>query len=675
MTWTLGSSSGSQTLTSADNLLETHINELRQAGLNTIINAGYYGTTWAAINLAIAVLPSTGGAVFVPAGTWIADTDATSISLPSNVWLFGAGDATILQFISTGSGCKCIINSDTTDGNTNIKISNLKIDGNKTGRTAGNSDYGIYFDNIDNLTIRDFTIINSRWTDIWIDNITNGVIDNYYSSGVRAGGLDMQYNNRFVKVSNCYVTGVEHVDGLFSHAFRLNGSDNHYSNCIAVDCGDAAFGIGTGAWASRAIRGTIDHCIAYDTRDYGFFFGYAEDCAITNCLARTKGDSTFKASGSGGGIGFQYVDGLLIYGNICVDNYYSEIMCSDQTAAQISSRVKISNNICMNNDGTGGAAYSGIFIYAAADATSKEWIVEGNICGDTQATPTQAYGIRSSTGTNQNHVIKGNYCFGNYYHGITVAMSGGIALIEGNFCFNNGRGGTGYGIATVSMSNSIISNNLCYDDQVTATQLAGIYTTHIAAANQYNIVNGNYCNGNKQHGIWLINGNYYTVTGNQCVANSQQTDNTYSGIYLSAMTYTTLTGNVCTSPNAVKQKYGIEENGTCTNNNIIGNIVAGNDTGGILLTSTTNYLTRNQGYVTENSGTGSIASGATSATITHGCAYTPTLDDINITFGEQGTSDYGRWWVSTITATQFTLNVSADPGASGLDFAWKAIVL
>ena len=92
--------------------------------------------------------------------------------------------------------------------------------------------------------------------------------------------------------------------------------------------------------------------------------------------------------------------------------------------------------------------------------------------------------------------------------------------------------------------------------------------------------------------------------------------------------------------------------------------------------SMTNVIARNNiGYVTENSGTGSIASGATTAVITHGLSVTPTLDDISITFGEQGTSDYGRWWVGTLTSTQFTLNVSVDPGASNLDFAWKAIVL
>jgi hypothetical protein len=79
--------------------------------------------------------------------------------------------------------------------------------------------------------------------------------------------------------------------------------------------------------------------------------------------------------------------------------------------------------------------------------------------------------------------------------------------------------------------------------------------------------------------------------------------------------------------------------------------------------------------IAEQSGSATIASGATTAVVTHGLGLTPVPSDIYITFTEQGTSDYGRWWVSGCTSTQFTLNVSADPGASNLDFAWRARVL
>ena len=72
------------------------------------------------------------------------------------------------------------------------------------------------------------------------------------------------------------------------------------------------------------------------------------------------------------------------------------------------------------------------------------------------------------------------------------------------------------------------------------------------------------------------------------------------------------------------------------------------------------------------SGTSSVANGDTTKVVAHGLPGTPTV--INIAFREQGDNDFGRWWVDTIGAANFTLNVSADPGASNLDFAWEAKV-
>lgn len=78
------------------------------------------------------------------------------------------------------------------------------------------------------------------------------------------------------------------------------------------------------------------------------------------------------------------------------------------------------------------------------------------------------------------------------------------------------------------------------------------------------------------------------------------------------------------------------------------------------------------GYVTENSGTATIANGNTSIVVTHGLATTPTR--VQITPRENPTNAVSFWWVDTLTATQFTININADPGASGLDFDWRAVV-
>lgn len=84
---------------------------------------------------------------------------------------------------------------------------------------------------------------------------------------------------------------------------------------------------------------------------------------------------------------------------------------------------------------------------------------------------------------------------------------------------------------------------------------------------------------------------------------------------------------------------------------------------------------RNKGYVTENSGTDSIPSGSTTRVVAHGCNRQPTVDDISITFAEQATNDYGRFWVDTIGSLNFTVRVQSDPGASNLDFGWRVVQL
>lgn len=120
------------------------------------------------------------------------------------------------------------------------------------------------------------------------------------------------------------------------------------------------------------------------------------------------------------------------------------------------------------------------------------------------------------------------------------------------------------------------------------------------------------------------------------------------------------------------QKYGVWINSEVANAIVDSCDVAGNLTAAIQDDGTTSYIRDNLGYVTENDGTSSIDSGQTTKVVAHGLATTPTV--INILFAEQGTADYGRWWVDTVGATNFTLNVSADPGASNLDFWWEAKV-
>ncbi|MFW6079487.1 MAG: hypothetical protein ACODAE_07700, partial [Gemmatimonadota bacterium] len=84
-------------------------------------------------------------------------------------------------------------------------------------------------------------------------------------------------------------------------------------------------------------------------------------------------------------------------------------------------------------------------------------------------------------------------------------------------------------------------------------------------------------------------------------------------------------------------------------------------------------IRNNRGLVTENNGTATVANGSTSETVSHGLDETPDLQDISVT----PTNDLGNastFWISDVGASNFDINVDADPGADEATFAWKAAI-
>lgn len=74
-----------------------------------------------------------------------------------------------------------------------------------------------------------------------------------------------------------------------------------------------------------------------------------------------------------------------------------------------------------------------------------------------------------------------------------------------------------------------------------------------------------------------------------------------------------------------------------------------------------------------NSGTATVLNGTTSIVISHGLKKTPVLKDIQVT--ATGWGNAAKCWISNATATQFTINVDADPGVSTATFVWNAHIL
>lgn len=185
---------------------------------------------------------------------------------------------------------------------------------------------------------------------------------------------------------------------------------------------------------------------------------------------------------------------------------------------------------------------------------------------------------------------------------------------------------------------------------------------------------------NLQHGISLSTAADVVLSGNIILGNSQQTDNTYDGI-IAAGTCTGLVlrnNRIGKGGGASRQRYGLNIGASVSASSSHGNDLTSAGQTANVLNSGAIPMRHNVGWVTEANGTGTIASGATSATITHGLSVTPVAANITVTFTENPTAaagDTGLCWISSITSTQFTVNVEGDPGASNLDFSWQAIVL
>lgn len=81
----------------------------------------------------------------------------------------------------------------------------------------------------------------------------------------------------------------------------------------------------------------------------------------------------------------------------------------------------------------------------------------------------------------------------------------------------------------------------------------------------------------------------------------------------------------------------------------------------------------NRGYVTEASGTATVANATTSIAVTHGLAATPSANHISVT-PTNSLGSAAKFWISSVGATTFTINTNVDPGATTATFAWRAAI-
>ena len=299
---------------------------------------------------------------------------------------------------------------------------------------------------------------------------------------------------------------------------------------------------------------------------------------------------------------------------------------------------------------------------------------------------TKAISLESS-GKIQNVVIADNVFRGSGTYDVQLFNSG---FPIGNITIANniGQSGVTIGQNGASNYNTVIGNKFAFisvsngvDNTISNNYLSGGTGNGaivLFSGSSKSRVIGNLIYNASQNGIWVQASNYNTIIGNFIDSPGLGAANTYDGIQL--LTSGLATNNNIISGNTILAATGITRYGINVNSGT-NHIITGNDLTGTFATSGLNLagsgpggdiVKFNKGFVTENRGTGTIASGTTSVVINHGLGFAPTAGEITITWSNNPTNNPGNWWVSSITSTQFTVNVRSDPGAGGATFSWAA---
>ena len=274
-----------------------------------------------------------------------------------------------------------------------------------------------------------------------------------------------------------------------------------------------------------------------------------------------------------------------------------------------------------------------------------------------------------TTGVAENNEIVDNVIVGfrdsTYGHGIYLQNHIKNTLVKGNVIRECRLGA----LLVNAHYTDIVANKFVNNTERDILDVDGS-STSIKIAN-------NYLFGCKRTSI-ETNCKYGKIAGNYIKNAGNEADNTYYGIYYRDRYYVDIKNNTIESDATNKPAYGIYLSGDYAHHIIVKyNRIFGFATAAIGMTATFgnegsggNEIKFNEGYTTENSGTATITSGATSVTVSHGLVGTP-AKIIVTPITPLGSAS--KWWVTNITDTSFDIVVDSDP-AQDVTFAWQAEV-
>ena len=373
-----------------------------------------------AIMDAIDDLPSTGGVILVPPGTWlVSDTLDTGGRNPksspkASVTLWGQGPSCVIKL--QNSADKDVIRMN----GVNHSIIGIKIDGNYTNQTSATEVNGI--DGMDS-------------TDCLIDGCQ---VVNVNGNGIDVGGSTglLIANTR---IHNCQKTGITHGDTsvgsnlTIANVFieNVGSSAFAFGDCISLipcptstiirDCQiDSSIGNGIrcgtssdSMLSSLTISGCVitqsgSSSIALDDTNGIYITSNnngvsARGILVNSChISGGLGHGVYLGSSNGG-----ILVGFAIQANTIYDNDRNGIKIYRAKYGSIAS-----NSISNNGVESSVNERSGIHLDGGVGSEAQGISITDNVCSDDTGTPVQEYGIYLGANTKDN-VIVGNSFSGN----------------------------------------------------------------------------------------------------------------------------------------------------------------------------------------------------------------------------------------------------------------------
>jgi len=392
------------------------------------------------IQAAITALPAGGGKVVLLEGLFTVSGDGTKcLFVPSNVHIQGQGGATTVK-LAANQDCAIFMNTGIAGaGNSNITISDMKIDGTKATQATG---LGIHFGYVSNCLFQNLNIINCKQTGIFItrksgsglytDQSTDCILKNLIVDSCDWDGIGVTSDRILVDNcissnngrSGCSIEESRHcsVNGGFFFLNTETGLDLATENIGIILDGASCHNNTQNGIAGACDDWVISGCKSYDNTQKGIYILYSERVAISGCDIYSNGHQGISAPDSDPDNGDITITGCEIYANTL-----EGILIHAQT---LGSSVISGNKIKGNGD-------SGIHLYQGSSLSS----ISGNVISGNGQYGIYIHGLVHSLSITGNTISDNSQDAANTYDGIYLLATGGGAVEHGTIVGNVINGG------------------------------------------------------------------------------------------------------------------------------------------------------------------------------------------------------------------------------------------